>query len=220
MVDRFATQTGQSPTTSRSPLYTRGSLCVVKSCGISASNSAAAYAWAGCGSLSTKSCSTRAPRGHREPGRRRRDASSRAQVERLFLLGGDGKHITLTYNIRSVIPQQKICIFRYFVLYFDSCAHVLEFNNATFFGKLPQTLKTHGFHVLQNANLCPHKQFKIDHSNCYMVEYVYILYAAPVPFLGEPYAEKFHSKTYRLPPGSPLPGRRAGGLRRYARQQQ
>ena len=72
-------------------------------------------------------------------------------------------------------------------------------------------MKTHGFHVLQNANLCPHKQFKIDHSNCYMVEYVYILYAAPVPFLGGPYAEKFHPKTYRLPPGSPLPGRRAGG---------
>ena len=45
------------------------------------------------------------------------------------------------------------------------------------FSKLPQILKTHGFHVLQNANLCPHKQFKIDHSNCYMVEYVYILYA-------------------------------------------
>lgn len=39
-----------------------------------------------------------------------------------------------------------------------------------------------------------------------MVEYVYILYAAPVPFLGGPYAEKFHPKTYRLPPGSPLPG--------------
>ena len=55
-----------------------------------------------------------------------------AQVECLFLLGGDGKHITLTYNIRSVILQQKICIFRYFVLYFASCAHVLEFNNATF----------------------------------------------------------------------------------------
>lgn len=77
------------------------------------------------------------------------------------------------------------------------------------FSKLPQILKTHGFHVLQNANLCPHKQFKIDHSNCYMVEYVYILYAAPVPFLGGPYAEKFHSKTYRLPPGSPFLARGA-----------
>ena len=62
------------------------------------------------------------------------------------------------------------------------------------FSKLPQILKTHGFHVLQNANLCPHKQFKIDHSNCYMVEYVYILYAAPVPFLGGPYAENFTLK--------------------------
>lgn len=147
MVDRFATQTGQSPTASRSPLYTRGPLCVVKSCGISASNSAAAYAWAGCGSISTKAAQGVILRhlgegvkafavqpvqqtgilaavgriGQNIPpavGVVQHAGGKGAQLECLFLLGGNGKHITLTYNIRSVIPKQKICIFSPFRLIF------------------------------------------------------------------------------------------------------